>query len=146
MLHDLGILILDQFVCDSYKQVIALAQDKLRETYLVEREIMGIDHAEVGGLVLKKWHLPPTIVNAALYHHLPNECPEESRATTQLIHLANFACNNQGIDSGMDIFPTTFSQSAWFDSGLSVEDIPEIIEQVNEETAKSTVLVAAAQQ
>ncbi|NCC50994.1 MAG: HDOD domain-containing protein [Spartobacteria bacterium] len=145
MLHDLGILILDQFVEDSYKQVIALAQDKMRETYLVEREVMGIDHAEAGGLVLRKWRLPQPIIDAATYHHVPCECPEETRLVTQLIHLANFACNNQGIDSGMDIFPTTFSESSWFDTGLSVDDIPAIIEEVNQETAKSTVLVAAAQ-
>jgi putative nucleotidyltransferase with HDIG domain len=145
MLHDIGMLILDQFANDLYQQVGALAHDKDRESYLVEQEVLGIDHAETGALMLEKWNLPACIADSAHYHHVPCDAPESTRPIVQLVHLANFACNNQGIDSGMDVFPTSFSNASWFDTGLSVEDIPVIIQEVNNEVAKSTVMLAVSQ-
>ena len=141
LLHDIGILVLDQCIPDIYRQLIALAQEKDAVLWEVEREVLQTDHAEAGAFVLKRWRLPDQVSETVLYHHQPDGA-EDARAMAQVVHLANFTCNNQGIDNGTDAFPSGFSQGAWFDMQLSVEDIPAIIEEVNQETAKSELLLA----
>ena len=36
-----------------------------------EDEFFGINHAEVGALLTKRWNLPDVISSVVLYHHEP---------------------------------------------------------------------------
>ena len=65
------------------------------------------------------------------FFHSPGTAGQADSLLTKVVHMANFACNNQGLDNGLGVFPTNFSEVAWFDAGLSVDDIPRIIEEVN---------------
>ena len=38
-----------------------------------EREVLGVDHAEVGALIAEHWNLPEALVVAIRYHHRPFE-------------------------------------------------------------------------
>jgi HD-like signal output (HDOD) protein len=55
---------------------------------VAEREILGIDHAEVGSLLLEHWNLPPTLSEIVRWHHEPESCPHQSD-TLDLVHLAS---------------------------------------------------------
>ena len=37
----------------------------------VEREILGFDHAELGGMLLRKWRFPESLEQAVWRHHAP---------------------------------------------------------------------------
>ncbi|MBF0551690.1 MAG: hypothetical protein HQK60_14300, partial [Deltaproteobacteria bacterium] len=97
---------------------------------------------EVGAYFVRKWNLPPHVAEAVCYHHQPDAADESAKFISQVIHLANFACSNQGIDSGITPPPYHLSQGAWYDLGLQVEDIPAIIDEVEAKAAKSEVLLA----
>ncbi len=140
LLHDVGILILEQYFAQIYHAALASAQPSVSLSEL-ETDKLGIDHAHVGSLLLKRWRLPEVIVEAVRCHHRP-DAAVEARTAAQAVHLSNFICNNQGIDNGVEAFPSGFSQSSWHDCGFSVEDIPGLIEEVNEETAKSETMMA----
>ncbi len=144
MLHDLGILILDMYAGQNYSRVSKSAKRKEISLERVEKEILGIDHAEVGSIFLQSWNLPESLVQAVRHHHQPLACNQEVPALTALVHLANFACNNQSIGNGVGIFPNRFSEKAWFDVGLSVDDIPAILEEVTIEAQKSNEVLSLA--
>jgi HD-like signal output (HDOD) protein len=67
-----------------------------------EREILGIDHSEVGALLMKEWHFPDNLVEPVLYHHDPDNAPQEHRLVTDYVHIASNLCLECGIGSGID--------------------------------------------
>lgn len=144
ILHDIGVFIMVQYAEKIYQHIVTTTGADDLDLFEKEQSVLGITHAEVGSLLLERWHLPDSIVSAVRYHHAPGLAPESSRLATRLVHLANFACNNQGIDNGLSVFPSKFSESAWFEIGLNVEDIPGIIDEVNRMAAKSEVMIAVA--
>ncbi|MCP3855195.1 MAG: HDOD domain-containing protein [Actinomycetia bacterium] len=70
LLHDVGKLIIS--ACLPPSLVTSLAQTaeiENRELVLVERDVLGIDHAEVGAIVARSWGLPVSIQVAITKHH-----------------------------------------------------------------------------
>lgn len=145
LLHDLGILMLDHLLGEQYNEVIALSQNTEQELHLLEREKIGVDHCEVGSFILKQWGLAEPIVQACLYHHEPLLDTSDDAMVTKTVHMANFVCNNQGIHNGTGSFPQGFSESAWFDSGLDIDDIPEIINRAHDLSLKADIILHVAE-
>jgi putative nucleotidyltransferase with HDIG domain len=69
LLHDIGKIIFDQFFTELFEAAIRESFEKGYELYVAERNIIGIDHGEVGGMLLKRWNFPDVIVSPIAYHH-----------------------------------------------------------------------------
>lgn len=84
LLHDVGKLVLNIYLPVEFSKVIALVEQG--KTFAeAESEILGYDHAEVGGIICDKWQLPVVIVEGVKYHHVPRLGSQSSHVT----HLAN---------------------------------------------------------
>lgn len=140
LLHDIGILVFDQFFADIYADVVAKAKKAEMPLHRLEKEMLGIDHAELATLVLQRWKLPEEVVDAVGNIYRPHKVTPFADKATKILHMANYACENQGIGNGVSSFPLNFSNTAWFDVGLNVDDIPLIIKEVNTETAKAKAI------
>lgn len=141
LVHDLGILILDQFMGDHYLNVLEEAKQYQRPLHEVERDILGIDHAAVGAILVERWQLPQVIIDAVRYHHDPTQADQKDPTITRYVHVANFACNNQQIKNGIDAITESFVQSVWFDLKLSITDISIIIGEVNKKLNLATEML-----
>lgn len=71
LLHDMGKLLLDQFVLEDYKLVVDSVQQNQLQLWEVEEKLIGIDHASVGGLIAERWNYPVVLVEAIRFHHTP---------------------------------------------------------------------------
>lgn len=144
LLHDIGILVLDQYVPQLYDNVLEKVS-KLGDVplYGVEYECLGISHGEVGEFLLNKWYIPAHISSAVAFHHKTENVAKE-RELAQIIHIADFICNNQGLDNGLGVPPTSFSDEAWSSLHLSIEDIEKIIDKVRVESEHSALLMSIA--
>ena len=120
ILHDIGILILDQYFTEFYSKVFSISAKRKFELQLVEKKILGITHSEVGAHVFQNWKLPDNIIDAVAYHHLPQN---SDKVSTKIIYLANFICNNRGYDNGTGFFPERFYDDIWDDLGLDIEKV-----------------------
>lgn len=69
LLHDIGKLALGSCHPERYHQAMSEAQRRNCDLRTTEREIFGVDHAIVGGYLLRIWGLPMAVVSAALLHH-----------------------------------------------------------------------------
>jgi putative nucleotidyltransferase with HDIG domain len=69
MLHDIGKLVL-AYAHDDYpdRYHADTPEDRVR----VERRELGLDHAAVGAIALRRWGLPDAIARAVEAHHLPD--------------------------------------------------------------------------
>ncbi|MCL2065302.1 MAG: HDOD domain-containing protein [Candidatus Cloacimonetes bacterium] len=132
ILHDIGVLILDQYFGDIYKKVFEIAGNKNLDLALIEQNVLGITHAEVGAILLQKWKLPLQITDIILNHHNPKNSISAQR-DTKLVYIANFITNNRGYDNGTGFFPVHFYDDIWEDLNLSTNVIPKIIDEVENE-------------
>ncbi|MCG8466659.1 MAG: response regulator [Gemmatimonadetes bacterium] len=89
MLHEVGKLILAKAYPDEYADVLARAAADSSPTSVVEREVLGASHGEVGAYLLGLWGLPDPIVEAVAYHTLPSEHPRPMLDALTIVHVAD---------------------------------------------------------
>ncbi len=92
LLHDIGILTLNQCMPDQYNLVLA-EMDKKQVSYQdAESQVFGYTHMEIGSLLVKKWGLPDTFFQSIAHHHHPARLKSGQQDVvllTQLLHLTS---------------------------------------------------------
>lgn len=90
LLHDIGQLVLYNQLPDLSRQTLEACLDgpMSLESYEAEREIIGFDHAEVGGEIAHRWALPTNLQECIAYHHDPAQA-KQNRVETAIVHIAN---------------------------------------------------------
>ena len=74
LLHDIGKLVLARFLDPDLLSYLRRAQEEGHCNPLqAEMEILGVNHAELGGLVARHWGLPDSIALGVQYHHAPTD-------------------------------------------------------------------------
>lgn len=74
LLRDIGILLIQQTYPTAWAEHTARGGDPLlAEACTRERQTFGIDHAEVGAEVLRRWGLPEEIYEPIRHHHHPEK-------------------------------------------------------------------------
>ena len=101
LLHDLGKVVLSTFIEVDVQRIVNLAYSGEASFEAAEAEVLGIDHAETGALLLQAWNLPEGIVNAVKYHHRPDDF-EGDALVVDLVHLADSLALTNGLGRGFD--------------------------------------------
>jgi putative nucleotidyltransferase with HDIG domain len=89
LLHDMGKLILDQYMNVDYMRILETMQTHQLSLWQVEQKLLGIDHSMVGSLMAQKWNFPPQLINAIRYHHAPSLASTKPELGA-IINLGNF--------------------------------------------------------
>ncbi|MBI2433775.1 MAG: HDOD domain-containing protein [Candidatus Hydrogenedentes bacterium] len=87
LLHDIGKVALDMLYPEEFRQAAHRAHAEGRPVHETERQIFGVDHAEIGGILGEHWNLPPAVVEAICCHH----APEQATLNPALAHLIALA-------------------------------------------------------
>lgn len=101
LLHDLGLILIDQHLRKHFCRVVQRV-DAHTPTIAAEREVLGFDHAQLGGFVARQWNLPAPIVAAIQYHHTPQEYRGPLSNGVNIVAVANFLCSRRG-DSSLGV-------------------------------------------
>jgi putative nucleotidyltransferase with HDIG domain len=89
ILHDLGQIIIASLHPMLLERIKKFCKEKEIPSKLLESFSTGLNHAEVGALIAKKWNFPEQLISAIRYHHSPQEAPEEHRDVVFSVYLAN---------------------------------------------------------
>ncbi len=134
LLHDIGQLILFNKRPFDAKKVLLRAKitHSESELHLIEQQMMGFDHMDVGAALIKQWKLPRCLQECVNFHHTPSKTtvfPQE----VAIIHIAQAITNYAGKTSleGHDI--DEIEDGAWETAGLSSDIIEQTIEAVESE-------------
>ena len=84
---------------DHFMQVRELANLKEMPIDAYERELIGMDHAMIGGYLLGLWGYPKLVWEAVAFHHRPELCSSKEPAILAILHLA------QNIARSMNLYP-----------------------------------------
>lgn len=93
LLCDLGMVILNQSIPKSYEPVWSGTEKVAAEALCAwEKRQVGVEHTTVSAGLLKKWRLPPEIVEPVRYHHSSYEAeklPEPIRKRAELLDFSH---------------------------------------------------------
>jgi putative nucleotidyltransferase with HDIG domain len=138
LLHDIGQLVLASNFSVQY--ALALEYRKKHDCPLVvaERDILGLDHAEVGGLLAEAWRFPDSLHQAVADHHAPASALADSLAN--VVHLADAFAHAMGLANSSDELMMPVDRTAWERLGLDEEKCRKAIADIEhcfEETCQT---------
>ena len=141
LLHDIGELVIFNRLSGLAKEVLLLVLDNMDElpVYEAEWQIMGFDHAQVGGELARQWHLPPLLEECISYHHAIHGAQRYPRESA-LVHLANIIALMAEIDTldTADVIP--IDPDTWEITGLTEDIIEPTVREAQKEIAEAEKL------
>lgn len=129
LLSDIGHLFIYQHAPDKAEQAVALAETQQVALFKAERAVLGIDYAQVGGELMRRWHLPQTLWEPTELHVEPDRSKTYALSTS-VIHIASVMAVANARGEALDTALETVSPSAWHATGLSAEICVGIIDEV----------------
>jgi len=111
LLKDIGKVILHTYVKDSFEAINKEVQDKGLTFIDAEKEVIGIDHAELGARVAEQWNFSPAMVHIIRNHHHP-ENASDGDLTIPIVYLADCICMMMGRGVGSDGLAYRYYQDA----------------------------------
>ncbi|MBS4096528.1 MAG: HDOD domain-containing protein [Sulfuricella sp.] len=142
LLHDIGELVIFNRLSAQAKEVLLLVLDDVDElpVYEAEWQIMGFDHAQVGGELARQWHLPPLLEECIDFHHNIEKAKRYPRESA-LVHIANILAQMAEIDTlDLDDVPP-INPLAWYITGLDADELIEpTIREAQEEITEAEKL------
>ncbi len=107
-LHDIGIIVIFQYFKDEWKEIDRLIEQERLSRLEAEREVLSVDHAYVGAVLLEKWDLPDAVTESVRLHHSPERIGENGDAYATW--LSNKLAKHIDFESGFEDFDTFFKQ------------------------------------
>ena len=132
LLHDIGKVILSHFAEGYLEEIRKLVQETSVSFNEAEREILGIDHAELGGRITEKWKFPKVIVSAVRHHHAPLSDPERHEIVN-ITHLCDVVAMVTGIGGGSDGLAYHMSEDLMAQYQLKETDIERFVNDLTDQ-------------
>jgi len=126
LLKDIGKIVLDRYVTHSLEKITCLVHEKGYSFREAEKEVIGIDHAELGAMIAKIWKFSPTMVKIIRHHHLSDENMRKDKDVA-IVYLADCICMMMGIGVGSDGLAYRFHDDVIRNLNISAEDLSHII-------------------
>lgn len=101
LLHDIGKVILGEYIDQSFEKIDRLVTREGYSFLMAEQEILGINHAELGGRIAERWNFPAEVSGIITHHHRPDLSPG-MKTEPWMVYLADQICLMMGIGGGSD--------------------------------------------
>ncbi len=92
MIHDVGILIELQQWPEQLRAICVESQNNAGKFYELEREVLGMDHQQLGMGLAEHWKFPRPCQLVAGYHHMPTTLADQNRLLVTLVCIADTLC------------------------------------------------------
>lgn len=138
LLHDIGIILEDQYVHEHFRRVLEKLDDK---TTLVEmeRKQLGFDHARLGAKIAESWRFSERIKAAIGFHHMSANYRGEELKVVRCVEVANLICTVKGYSSvGRKLVAVPVAALAAL--SLSRDDLLVLAQDLEEEFSKNAAL------
>jgi HD-like signal output (HDOD) protein len=134
LLHDVGHLIMYQALPEASAAALLESQQQDKPLFLVERELIGCDYAQVGSALMRSWHFPPGLIESVLHQNEParaEEFPLEGAIMHIAVRLKEHAIADPKDAGGLP----RIDAAAWQVTGLAEEVIEPVCAAAAEQLA-----------
>ena len=128
LLKDIGKIILEKHVANGSQKIVHLVTQKQYSFQEAEKEVLGIDHAELGAMIAKMWKFSPKMIKIIRHHHLSDESMRKDREIAG-VYLADCICMMMGNGVGTDGLAYRFKDQVMKDLDITAKDILMIVAQ-----------------
>ncbi|MBK6765161.1 MAG: HDOD domain-containing protein [bacterium] len=129
LLHDLGKLIIARNIDEEGRQEIKRVVAEQHLTYVqAERYVLGFDHAQIGGLVARRWRFPEELTNCITWHHQPRR-KGAAMPALDAVHVANAVAKTIGVGLGVEGMNMSINTEAVIALGLTNESLEALCAQ-----------------
>jgi len=100
LIHDVGKIVMASAFPDHFAEIYHNRENMTGDLLEWEKEVLGVDHAALGTMYLRKQRLPEVFVEIVQCHHLPQQARLQS-GVTAAVHVADMLVRHTKIgDSG----------------------------------------------
>jgi putative nucleotidyltransferase with HDIG domain len=138
LLHDIGKVITSDFLKVSLSDVLhSLSRGDNSDFPTIEKNLISMDHTEIGQLLAEKWKIPTKIETVIRYHHAPGEAPEEFRELCSMVHIGDVLAMLGGYGTGFDTLSYRIDPSVWNILKMNDETVSRLMLDIDTEFEKA---------
>lgn len=90
LLQDIGIILMYLFKGEEYAEILNdSTARKGNQLTTQEQEVYSFNHQQLGFFLLENWGLPQSIIEPILYHHNPQNAPEDITIFSQILDTSD---------------------------------------------------------
>jgi HD-like signal output (HDOD) protein len=141
LLHDIGKIPLNNKLSAEYVEALTVTDREHVALHLVEERITGVNHCEVGKLIIKNWNLGPVMEDTVYFHHFLDQYTGQHRDILLTVSAANFFANTNQIGFSGDRYPEKLPDQVYAELGIGWEDLEALEDQVNKEIDKAKIFL-----
>jgi len=120
LLHDCGKLFLARFFPDEFDQITSTAAQRMCGHVLVEKELIGVTHAQIGGAVCESLQTHEDVIRAVWHHHGPFDVQESRIDNSKFLA----ACVSVG-DALANYTQASIAGARIMDENIPYDQLPE---------------------
>jgi putative nucleotidyltransferase with HDIG domain len=140
LLKDIGKLVLGRFVATSLDDINHLVENNHMSFIEAEKAVLGIDHAELGGLIAENWHFSEKMIYIIRHHHLQDP-PARKNIQTAIVYLAGAICKRMGVCAESDGTSYDFYDEIVSLFSFEEKDVDVVIQVFDEKKGKIEAFV-----
>ncbi len=129
LLHDIGKVVLDQYIASATPFFYRRTQVDGIELCKVETGLLGVTHPEVGERLAERWSLPKNLIDTIRYHHLPEQATIQPKLT-HLVYLADLLMSRFQVAQELERLSTDPLTLSLQEVGLSPSEFPVIVDLI----------------
>lgn len=132
LLHDIGKVVLDQYICRLYPLFYRKTQLEGEDLIAAEKELIGISHTEAGVRLAQRWFFPANLADVIEHHHLPERAAIDP-VLCHIIYLANVIMSRFAVGGQLEKMSADFLDSSLKVVGLGPDRFSYLIECVSKD-------------
>jgi putative nucleotidyltransferase with HDIG domain len=132
LLHDIGKVLVRVSLQDDYEKISALVNKEGKTFREAELEILGVDHAEIGGWLAHEWNLPDRLAVPIEFHHDPSGA-KKFQDRVAVVNIADALVRAWGIGNGGDPWASKISKDIWESTRMNTLDLDSFMKKLLEE-------------
>lgn len=140
LLHDIGKIPMNN-AFEEYRIAVEESLEKEKPLNDMEKEILKIDHTQVGKLIMKKWSLGGGIGDTITRHHSVPSYTGDYKDILFTVALADYQANILKIGASGNAFPRDLDNDILHYLDVRYEDIEELNDTVNDEIDKAKIFL-----
>jgi putative nucleotidyltransferase with HDIG domain len=141
VLHDIGKMVMGEFVEEAWQKIRELTEKQKYSFLEAEEEVIGVNHAVLGGEIALIWKFPEEIIRAIAYHHRP-DLLADGDIVPWIVYLSNQVCHVMGIGVGTDALAYRAVGDVAGRFQLKQRDLEEMMAQLHRSMQEARELVS----
>jgi HD-like signal output (HDOD) protein len=132
IIHDIGRLVIYKKVPETARKMILRCKADREPLCLVEKDVIGVNHSDIGRKLAQLWNLPPSLEEVLAYHHIPWEA-RRYPVETCVVHIADYIAHAMQLGDSGEWYIPPLDEKVWELSGIPASAVSSISDQLRPE-------------